>query len=59
VNATTAGQPAIRVEGPPPGFARGRFDVPRWSIGAFGALLIVAGIAYMLMRLRRSKRGPS
>ena len=47
--------PTVRVEGPPPGLARGRFDVPRWAIALFGAAIVLAGVVYLTTRAMRRK----
>jgi hypothetical protein len=49
-------QPTTRIEGPPPGLASGRFDVPRWMIGAFGALLVLAAVGFLAARWRRARK---
>jgi hypothetical protein len=51
------GQPGVRVEGPPPGLASGRYDVPRWSIIALGTVIVLAGCVYLVVRVLRSRRG--
>lgn len=52
-------QPTTRIEGPPPGLASGRFDVPRWSIGLFGALIALAAVGYLAARWRRARKASS
>ncbi|HEU4536640.1 MAG TPA: hypothetical protein VFS00_21090 [Polyangiaceae bacterium] len=49
-------QPTTRIEGPPPGLASGRFDVPRWAIGALGAAIALAAFGYLLARWRRARK---
>jgi hypothetical protein len=49
-------QPTVRIEGPPPGLASGRFDVPRWSIGALGGAIVLASVGYLVARWRRARK---
>ena len=51
------GQPGVRSEGPPPGLASGRYDVPRWVIVLVGVVIVAVGIGYLVTRvlLRRRK----
>lgn len=48
--------PPTEWERPPPGLSRGKYHAPRWAIFALGAVLLVAGLAYLVLRLRRAKR---
>ena len=53
-----ASTPTVRVEGPPPGIASGRWDVPRWSIGVVGGAIVAASAVYLVVRVvRRGSRG--
>lgn len=54
--AMVALQPTVQVEGPPPGLASGRYDVPRWTIGLLGALIVLSGILYLVARTARRKK---
>ena len=49
-------QPMTRTEGPPPGLASGRYDVPRWAVGALGAAIVLASFAYLVARWRRARK---
>lgn len=48
--------PSVRVEGPPPGLASGRYDVPRWAIAIVGAAIFLAGVLYLTARAARKSR---
>lgn len=49
-------QPSYRVEGPPPGLARGRWEVDRTIIAILGAAILVLGLAYFFTRIYRRKK---
>jgi len=51
-------QPGVKVEGPPPGAASGRFDVPRWAIGVLGGTIIGLGVLYLVIRLIATRGKP-
>jgi hypothetical protein len=42
---------------PPEGLARGRWPAPRWAIAALGAAIVALALAYLVVRLRRRRRG--
>lgn len=42
---------------PPEGLARGRFQAPAFVIIALGAVVVVAAIVYLGLKLRRALRG--
>jgi hypothetical protein len=48
--------PRIIVERPPPGLARGKYPFPDWGIGLIGAVVVLAGLAYLIWRALRSRR---
>jgi hypothetical protein len=48
-----AATPTVRVEGPPPGIASGRWDVPRWTIGVVGGAIVAVGAVYLVVRVVR------
>jgi hypothetical protein len=48
--------PQIVVERPPPGLARGKFGFPEWGIALIGACVLAAMIAWLVWRVRRSRR---
>lgn len=49
-------QPTVQIQGPPPGPASGRYDVPRPAIAAVGGVILALGVGYLLVRLRRGQR---
>jgi hypothetical protein len=49
-------QPTVKIEGPPPGVASGRYDVPRPAIAAVGALIVALGVGALALRLRRRRK---
>ncbi|MCS6899830.1 MAG: hypothetical protein RMJ98_09325 [Myxococcales bacterium] len=49
-------QPIVKIEGPPPGVASGRYDVPRPVIAGVGALIAALGMGALLLRLRRWRK---
>jgi hypothetical protein len=49
-------QPMVKIEGPPPGVAAGRYDVPRPVIAGVGALIVALGGGALAVRLRRRKK---
>ena len=53
-----AHQPGVKIEGPPPGLASGRYDVPRAAIAAVAAVIVAVGLGYTLVRLIRRKPRP-
>lgn len=46
----------ILVERPPPGLARGKYAWPAWGIGLLGGAVVLCGLVWVLVRLRRAKR---
>lgn len=48
----------VSVEGPPPGLARGRHDVPRWQVATLGGVIVALGIGYLVVRAARAARAP-
>ena len=48
--------PSVRVDGPPPGMASGRYDVPRVAIALFGGAIVLAGVIYIATRFARKPR---
>jgi hypothetical protein len=51
-----AHQPGVKIEGPPPGLASGRYDVPRPAIVAVAVVIVVIGLGYTLVRLVRRQK---
>jgi hypothetical protein len=51
--SVTTGTARVVVERPPPGLARGKYASPAWMIGVLGGVVVLAGLAYFLWRLRR------
>ena len=49
--------PTVHVEGPPAGLPSGRYDVPRWTIGAAGGLVVFLGLLYLAVRVLRRRKG--
>jgi hypothetical protein len=49
-------QPMVKIEGPPPGVAAGRHDVPRAAIAGVGALIVALGVGALALRLRRRRK---
>jgi len=45
------------VERPPPGPGRGSVAAPAWAVSLVGALVVLAGVGYLLYRLVRRKGG--
>jgi hypothetical protein len=48
--------PAVVVERPPPGLARGQYAAPPWVIGVVGGTVAMVGLAWTLWRWRRARR---
>ena len=46
-----AGQPTVKVEGPPPGVASGRLDVPRVAIAVVATVIVVVGVGFAFAEL--------
>jgi hypothetical protein len=44
------------VERPPPGLARGKYPAPAWVVATLGAIVILAGLAYLARRLLKGAR---
>jgi hypothetical protein len=49
-------EPAIVVERPPPGLARGYYAWPAWAVLLIGAIAVLTGLGYLAWRLRRRSR---
>jgi hypothetical protein len=50
-------QTTVQVNGPPPGAAAGRYDVPRWFIGLAGGVVVLVGVVYLVVRALRARGG--
>jgi hypothetical protein len=44
------------VERPPPGLARGKYPAPAWGVATLGAIVVLAGLAYLARRLVQGAR---
>ncbi|MCC6644061.1 MAG: hypothetical protein IT374_00610 [Polyangiaceae bacterium] len=55
-SAVPPGAPGVVVEPPPPGVASGRWTVSKTTLSVAGALIIVAGAAYVVARIARARR---
>ncbi len=51
--------PTYRIEGPPPGVAQGRWDLPFWLIAILGGALVTLGLVYFVVRLVQLRRSAS
>lgn len=49
-------QPTVKIEGPPPGLASGKVDVPRATIALAGAVVVLLGVVYLIARVARRRR---
>ena len=47
--------PTETVERPEPGLARGRWEAPRWAFELTPAALILGGLAWLALALRRRR----
>jgi hypothetical protein len=45
-------EPGVKIIAPPEGLARGRYEVPRWAIGALLAVIVVVAVAWIIRRAR-------
>ena len=43
----------VVIERPAPGLARGNVRAPAWAVASFGAAVVVAALAYVVIRLVR------
>lgn len=55
-SAAAQGAPGVVVEPPPPGAASGRWTVSRTTLSLAGALVLLAGAAYLTVRALRARR---
>lgn len=49
-------EPGVKIVPPPEGLARGRYEVPRWSIGLLTALIVVLAVAWIVRRVRKAQQ---
>lgn len=58
VRAPARAKPAATVElvHPPPGLARGRYEVSGWLVGAAASALLLGVVAFFVLRHRRAQR---
>lgn len=58
VPAPARARPSATVElvPPPPGLARGRYEVSGWMVGAAASVLLLAVVAFYVLRYRRAQR---
>ena len=49
-------EPGVKVVAPPEGLARGRYEVPRWAIGALTALIVVLAIGWIVRRVQQAQK---
>ncbi len=47
---------SVELVPPPPGLARGRYDVPGWVVGVVAGGLLVVVVAFFVFRHRRAKK---
>jgi hypothetical protein len=48
----------VQHDRPPEGLQQGRYPVPRWTVAAFGAAVVLGALLFLAWRARRALRPP-